>query len=363
MTALPKFCIFCGSKPESKTKEHIIPQWLIKLTGDPNRKVNLGVDTAHLRKKNEFKFREYSFSSFSFPACEKCNAEFSDLESEAKTVIEKILVNDYLSSFEINILLNWFDKVRIGLWLGALLLDREIAPVDPNFFIKKRMAEKDRCLFVYEINDNWQGVQFVGFDTPAFLFTPSCFSLCINNFYFFNISTDFLFAKNIGFPFPVKKVLIPKTNQTRMEFNKGLEKIRTPLIRKQFVNSSIEIYQPIIPKDFIPQDEELSNFYNCSYVKNNCFDFQNGLGGIFYRDSNSILMLDDESELCLSDGSNSYDRKKFMKRIEKQVMNTQLYLTKQMPSVEDLSPEGRRQVNKTYLSVIKMQKEYLKIIE
>jgi hypothetical protein len=28
---------FCGKNSESKTKEHIIPQWLIKYTGDPNR--------------------------------------------------------------------------------------------------------------------------------------------------------------------------------------------------------------------------------------------------------------------------------------------------------------------------------------
>lgn len=39
---MDKFCVFCGSKPESKNKEHILPQWLLKLTGDPNREIFLG---------------------------------------------------------------------------------------------------------------------------------------------------------------------------------------------------------------------------------------------------------------------------------------------------------------------------------
>jgi hypothetical protein len=32
-----KVCVFCGEKPTNKTKEHIIPEWLIELTGDINR--------------------------------------------------------------------------------------------------------------------------------------------------------------------------------------------------------------------------------------------------------------------------------------------------------------------------------------
>lgn len=39
-----KFCVFCGKKPKNKTKEHILPKWLIKLTGKPNRQINVGLD-------------------------------------------------------------------------------------------------------------------------------------------------------------------------------------------------------------------------------------------------------------------------------------------------------------------------------
>jgi hypothetical protein len=359
MNALPKFCVFCGAKPENKTKEHVIPKWLIELTGYPERKINVGVG---ITKQKEVKLREFSFSSFHFPACAKCNEEFSVLENATKPVIEKILIKDFISNYEINILLNWFDKVRIGVWLAALLLDREAAPVDPHFYIKKRMAEKDRCLFVYELNDHLRGIQFIGFDTPAFLFTPSCFALCVNNFYFFNMSIDFLFAKNIGFPFPSKKTFIPNDNRVKMIFHEGSEKIKMPLIRKSFVSSSIEIYQPIIPKEIIQLKGDLENFYRCDYVKGNCLDFKQGLGDIFYNNCGSIVKLDNETELCLSDASITYQREKFFKIFLRQVLETQLYLTMQMPSDENLTIEGQKRINKTQKSILKFQKEYIKLI-
>ena len=39
---MEKRCIFCGKVPETKTKEHVIPQWLINMTGDPKRNLHLG---------------------------------------------------------------------------------------------------------------------------------------------------------------------------------------------------------------------------------------------------------------------------------------------------------------------------------
>ena len=39
---LEKRCIFCGKKPSEKNREHIIPRWLIALTGDPKREWYLG---------------------------------------------------------------------------------------------------------------------------------------------------------------------------------------------------------------------------------------------------------------------------------------------------------------------------------
>ncbi len=53
---MEKFCVFCGSKPESKNKEHILPQWLIKMRDDPNREIYLG------RKWNSPSLEKWKFS-------------------------------------------------------------------------------------------------------------------------------------------------------------------------------------------------------------------------------------------------------------------------------------------------------------
>ena len=41
---LNMFCIFFGASHSAKTKEHIVPQWLLKLTGNPNRSAYFGRD-------------------------------------------------------------------------------------------------------------------------------------------------------------------------------------------------------------------------------------------------------------------------------------------------------------------------------
>lgn len=361
---LRKFCVFCGKKPESKTREHIIPQWLIKLTGDINREINLGINTQLLRKNNEFKPRKFAFSSFQFPACDSCNNEYSELEVKTKNIVEKILEKNYISNTEINTLLDWFDKVRVGLWLGSLLLDRDIAPVDPTFFIKNRIGEKDRCLIIYEVDDDWKGIQFIGFNSPAFQFSPSCFALCINNYYFFNISTDFLFSQNIGFPFPSKQTFEKDDNRTFSVMNCGTRKVKTPLIQNILIKPSLEIYQPMIFSNLGEiQDDEGEKLYDNEYVRNNCLDYSKGIGKVFYMDEKKLIEVDDDLEICFSDVI-KYDREKFLDLIAKQVFDTQLnqILTK-IPSTENLDDEESQYIKSHVKSITKMQKEFAGLLK
>lgn len=78
MTA--QFCVFCGERPVSKNREHVIPQWLIAMTGDPNREVTIGLDL----NSTPLKRRRFAFKSFTFPACEQCNERFSGLETRTR---------------------------------------------------------------------------------------------------------------------------------------------------------------------------------------------------------------------------------------------------------------------------------------
>lgn len=41
---MAKKCIFCGKQMSEKSKEHVIPQWLIEMTGDKKRTACFGLD-------------------------------------------------------------------------------------------------------------------------------------------------------------------------------------------------------------------------------------------------------------------------------------------------------------------------------
>lgn len=359
----PKSCIFCGNKPEEKTKEHIIPQWLIKLTGDPNREVNLGISSKIVSGKREFAIRKYAFSAFHFPACKKCNTEFSKLEDKAKEIIEKILQKGFHNNKDISTLLDWLDKVRTGLWLGGLILDQDMSPIRPNFHIKDRIAEKDRCLFVYEMNDDWKGIQFWGTNLPIFSFTPSCFSLCINNYFFLNISTDFLFSRNIGFPFAEKKTFRKQDNYTLITMSPGLEKIKLPLVKFNYLKPSIELYQPIISKKLLLNGKDIDDLYKSDFIKSNCLDYSKGNGDIFYIESNKLIKLENDYEICLSIESLKYDRETFLTTHSKQIIDIQHFMTKDLPTVDNLPSERRKTARDTFKTLIKLQKAYRGLIK
>lgn len=357
----PKFCVFCGSKPNKKTKEHIIPKWLIELTGDPNREINLGIDTALYSSTGKLKMRKYRFSSFHFPACYNCNKEFSELEGKAKIIVKKILLKERLVNTEINTLLDWFDKVRTGLWLGTQLLDRQMLPISPKFYIKSRVAKKDRYLLMYEFMDNWQGVQFTGFNSPVFLISPSCISLSINNYKFISISSDFLFSQNIGFPFPIKHYIRARDIKTYFDFVGGLETIKLPLISKPFIEPSIEIFQPVIPIELVKKSPLLEQFYNTKYIKDNCMNFEKGLGDIFYIDNNELLKLSNNMGIRLSHDHIKTNRLRHMDGINKYLFNTQLELyINQIPSTENLTTEEAIHANDENNMIIRLQKEFMR---
>lgn len=235
---MTKACVFCGAKPQGKTKEHIIPQWLIKYTGDPKRLIQLGE-------------RKIAFDQMTFPACDKCNSQYSDLEEKAKIALIKIFNNQELDEDNIIVLLDWFDKVRIGLWLLCLKMANFFTEltedIEPKFYISTRIRKSDRLLKITKINNNRKGINFVGTTSPHFLNTPSCFGLIINNYQFTNISMQFLFNQNLGFP-NVKDLSFDENfNVVASKISKATGRMKSPLISNELENKGVTIFQPIIP--------------------------------------------------------------------------------------------------------------------
>lgn len=267
---MEKFCIFCGERPISKNKEHVLPQWLLSMTGDPKRALKLsfpyvGKDTPE---------REIAFDALHFPACSECNNAFSESENNAKKVVEKILQHSLLSASDFNTLLSWLDKVRVGLWLGFLYLGNNPFSISPKYHIAKRITTKDRAVVIYRANDQRAGLHFQGTNVPMFHYLPSCFTLVINEFYFFNISADFLFARRLGFPYP-KKSILRDDGKLELDMRSGRERPMLPPIRLPFSKDGTEIYQPIFSNEVFQDTPEM---YDTAYVRAMSIDWNEGIG-------------------------------------------------------------------------------------
>ncbi|MHB1107950.1 MAG: hypothetical protein ACYCZ2_16465 [Lutibacter sp.] len=233
---MSKFCIFCGKKPENKTKEHVIPQWLIKMTDHKDRKTTFGIGS-----KGQINF---PWMQYTFPACKVCNENYSSLEGRVKPIIENLLSHNVIKQVDIIDLLDWFDKVRVGIWLGQSLLNGE--KLNPNFHINQRVGISDRLLVINQSIEKGKIITFTGTESLAFKFSPSCFALTINELTFFNYSSAFLLSENMGFPYPEQINTHPDGKLEVLNISKGKSKITRPLLDGKIINPSIKIYQTIL---------------------------------------------------------------------------------------------------------------------
>lgn len=260
---MAKFCIFCGEHPVDKNKEHIIPQWLIHMTGEPKRATLLG--------KKDGKEIRFSWLNYVFPACTSCNTEFGKIEGQIKAIYIKIRDEQLLSHNEMNLFLDWLDKVRIGLWLGqAQLLKRDI---NPNFYINSRVGNKDRLLLVYKIDDNEKGIGLLASDSAIFQYVPSCFGLIVNNLVFFNYSKEFILSKNLGFPYVEEFSYNSKREITFENFARAKYEVTYPILNGKIIKPCIKFYQSIIVGLHGYKRPFAGKGYK--YVNNNCLSYTN----------------------------------------------------------------------------------------
>jgi len=349
--------VFCGEKPNHKTKEHVIPKWLISMTGDPSRIVNLGsiktLDNKFLTQ------RQYSFDSFTFPACDKCNLEYSYLEGRTKHIFEKIFNEKNVTARETNTLLDWFDKVRIGLWLGYHQLDKNIANINPTFHISTRIGQYDRTLFISKSNSSKDKLNIGGPDTLSFAYTPSAFTLIVNNYYFTNISYYFLFSRRIGFPYPASINLLPdEKTEGRVEANisGGKRRIMQPLIRFPVGPVCVEIYQPMFKGGLI---EGVIEEYYCDYVRENSLDFENGIGAIFKSEGTKITRHLGDENISLSPGYVYPDEILFFESAIN-VLKWQNHLNTILPDLNLLPKEQRKNYKAIFARVSQINRYLIK---
>lgn len=262
---MKKTCIFCGKNPISKNKEHIIPKWLIELTGDPKRTAIFGI-----KEGKELKF---SWSNYVFPSCTSCNSDFSETEGLVKSTVAALLADKPISHADMNLLMDWMDKVRIGVWLGQAQLKKQ--ELLPNFYIKQRVGEKDRLCILYKIDDTKKGIGVIGTETPLFKYIPSCFGLVINNIVLFNYSKEFILSKNLGFPHPTLYEYFTNGKILVKKLNYGTSKVTFPLLEGSVIKPSIKFYQSIIRADHGLKRPQYGP--SKKYIQSNSMSFQKKL--------------------------------------------------------------------------------------
>ncbi len=285
-----KFCIFCGGKPQKKNREHVIPQWLIHMTGREKKDVftEFPEDAKHM-----------AFMNFTFPACEKCNSDYSALEIAAKAVMEKVLAGGKISGTEASVLMDWFDKVRVGLWLSWMYYDPKLkAAVQPHFFINSRVGTSDRMLNIRKLNlsdkEN-KGILFLGTNSTWFNYCPSAFTMVINDYYFMNASTNGLVSQHLGFPVIRKPEIFDEdTGRFCAEIELGNQKIINPVVKGFIPHSeSVTFYQPMYHE--IASSKDNSSAWR--YLTEHSYNPDNGTGGVFFQKGNinNIRYLQPES--------------------------------------------------------------------
>jgi hypothetical protein len=293
-----RLCVFCGNKPEFKNNEHILPQWLLKLTGNPKRTVNFGID---------YKTGEtirFDWTSLQVPSCKGCNEEFSDLENRSKDYILAILDRKPLTSIEYSDFMDWLDKVRTGLWLNYMLIQGNPTNIKPNFHIKSRLGQKDRMIAIYPIEGDEKGLNLYGAESLIFQSQPSCLGLRINNILIFNMSSDYLFSARSRFPYPkVCYTALDGDNPGMMHVTdfKTKSSIKHPLIKTKIFKPSIHLYQPIMAKT---DNKKFESGYMGNYWR---FDpdladrifppYPSGKGKLYFQHIDRVELIDDVKEM------------------------------------------------------------------
>lgn len=335
---LEKHCVFCGKKPQEKSKEHVVPRWLIELTGDPSRNANFGFNKDTTQKT--LTARSFAFDKFTFPACSACNQRFSGLEAGVKKTMMSVLNAELVSAPALSELFDWFDKVRIGLWLGMRLLDKDIANVEPNFHIETRLGRHDRLLIVEKSDFSGKRLNFVATDTINFALTPSAFMLIVNNYHFTNISSLFLCARRLGFPYAERMRLLPGREETEVDLAEGRERVMRPVLRRGITERGDPIYQPMFKSGLA---EEMRETYDTGYVRNHSLNFSEGIGNLFI-DSPAGVQEYSRDDMISLEPTKTQEVKRLNTLSGINVLKWQLWLHEALPSMELLSQEQRRYI-------------------
>lgn len=278
-------CIFCGKPPQKKNKEHIFPQWLLRLTGYDEKEASVG---SNWKTGEEFIF---NIKAYTFPSCTTCNSNFGKIEAQVKPIFEKLMLDQNVSTPELELLLDWFDKVRISAWLGVKYMNKSTFGVDSHYYVNTRVGLKDRYLSITNTYKDGKELNWSGVNTIAFMFSPTAFSLRVNNLVFVNCSSDFVVSRQLGFPYVLCEIPTPDKNTTDAKFAMPKMQTEKRIFKTRTYSPKVEIAQPM----YKVIDGSLREYYDHDYIRNN--SYEKGVGKIFVSHGNNFRALERDEEV------------------------------------------------------------------
>ena len=274
----------------------------MKLTETENKIMSVGVNW---KKGEDIKF---NFVSFTFPSCTKCNSDFAKIESQVKPIIENILNDNAVTSDELVLLLDWFDKVRISLWLGIQYHNNGAFDLEPKYYSNTRLRLKDRMLAITNCYDNYKGLRWTGANTLCFITSPTCFTLKINNVLFTNCSMDFILSEQLGFPYPALERQNPNDAKlTDFILHAGTQKTAVKIFNTKLYVPTTIVSQPIfkVSKNLNPDK------YDYDYIKDNSYNFNDGEGKLFISHDNMTYPMEEDEEISFGTEDKSVKKHNF----------------------------------------------------
>lgn len=258
------------------------------MTGNPNREANFGIDFT----KDPFSLRKFAFDSLVFPACSGCNERFGKLESGVKSIFERLLLYKPLSSDDLILLLDWLDKVRVGLWLGYWYLDKNPMGIDPTYHIESRVGRLDRMVSIFRIEDAGPGLTFAGPHFRSYQLSPTCLGLRVNELCFVNASGLTLCSQRLGFPY-MQPLQFRKDHSLEALPRQGAERVMRPVERMAPLPRSAALYQPIF-RSFCDR-EDGAEFLANDWVRERTAKMGVGYGKLFLQKLDSVQIYPDKA--------------------------------------------------------------------
>ena len=280
LMAKEKKCNFCSAQ-FPKTKEHIISRGVLELTINPSEKAIFGP----YYNDGHFEYKEFPIKNFVFPACYTCNNYYSNIDGKTKQIFLKILEVRQLDNFDLNNLLIWFDKVRIGLRNALFIMKDQKERILNNFYVNFNIQAKDRLLLIYKNKEIKNDFLVICANTPAFQYTPTCFAIKINNYGFINISEHFLISKKMGLPYAKDISYFNESLPHAITLVKGSKKIEYPILEEEYDKDCAEIYQINLSNN---ERKSYPSLFNDPYVKSFFINDTSELGKILYYKDEKI---------------------------------------------------------------------------